>query len=394
MALNFNNITMDALVNDKNISVAIAREIENMSWADSKWTPFLGRGENRGIRTFSAPNSEPFRPRMKAALNGSGVRGNSDFNTNTDKLEIYSQTIQPLVIGNSIDSEVEQYSRMKNIDFVKEAKDSLTNWMRETRDKFFCTALANSLTDCVVADKTNGVKDSSSKNSVIEASKEIKKGDVLKVSTIKKAIKQAKTGKTYNNISRFPMKPVKSTNRVENGVNYVCNSFVILLDTMQIYQLLNDPEWKEMQKLAPKNDNNRIFTGIVGMIDGCPVLDMGCWSADMAGLVDSTTPDDEYGAFINPDNFANALTYPSAYAKDAANPVSIGYLIGAGALIMAGASEPSFYVEKFDATRKTKIAIDRLLGIAKSKFEPNAKGALNRFANTDYATIGIFSSKE
>lgn len=386
-----NNISMEALINDPNISVKIAQEIEDMSWADSKWTTFLGRSENRGIRTFHTPNDEPFRPRVKAALSGVGVRGEADFDTNVDRLDIYSQTITPVVIGNSLNSGLKQYSRMKHIDFVREAKGSLTNWMRETRDKQFCTALANDLTDCVVADKTNGVKDSSTKTSVAEASKAITSGDVLKVDTIKRAIRQAKIGVTYNGSKRFQMKPIKSTITNEQGVSFNYISFFILVDTIQHYQLLQDPEWKEMQKYAPRSLDNHIFTGVIGVIDGCPVIDMGCWASDVAGLVDSETPDDEYKAFINSDNF-NTLTMPSSYADS--QPVSIGYLIGANALLFAGANEPTFYVDEFDYGRKVKVGIDRLFGIAKSKFKPNESGVLNKFANTDYATIGIFSSKE
>jgi hypothetical protein len=392
MAINFNQLNMDGLINDKNISVEIAREIEVMSWADSKWSAFLGRGENRGIRTFNTPRTEPYRPRLKAALTGKGVRGNADFDTNIDKLEIYSQTIYPVVVGNALDSEIEQYQSMKMIDFVREAKDSLTTWIRETRDRFFYTALANNLTNAVVADATNGVKDISTKNSVQAGSKGIVAGDVVKVSTIKAAIKLAKIGKRYDGKDIFPMKPVKSSNKVEGGITQTLNSFVILLDTYQIFQLLQDPEWKDMQSYAPRAEANRIFTGLIGMIDGCPVIDMGCWSSDMAGMVNSETSDDEFKAFINPDNFSNKLTLPSSYANS--QPVSMGYLIGAGALIMGGASEPKFYVDSFDAGRKTKVGVDRLFAIAKSKFEPNSKGVLNKYANTDYAVIGILSSKE
>lgn len=386
-----NNIDMSGIVGNKNIGIQIAREIEDMSWADSKWSAFLGRSENRAIRTFHTPDDEPFRPRIKAALNGTGVRGNADFDTNTDRLDIYSQTIFPTIIGNSLNSGLKQYSRMEHIDFIREAKDSLTNWMRETRDKQFCAALANDLTDCVVADATSGVKDSSAKTSVSEASKVITKGDVLKVATIKAAIKQAKIGKTFQGKARFQMKPTKITRTQEQGGSFTYISFVILLDTNQIYQLLNDPEWREMQKSAPRDDLSRTFTGVVGMIDGCLVYDMGCWATDVAGLVDSETSDDEYKAFINTDNVTN-LTLPSSYANN--QPVSIGYLIGANALLFAGANEPAFYVDEFDLGRKIKVGIDRLFGIAKSKFKPNEDGVLNKYANTDLATIGIFSSKE
>ena len=387
------NIQMSAILNNPNIAVKIAQEIEDMSWDDSKWRSLVGRGENRGVRTFHTPNDEPFRPRIKAALSGTGVRGEANFDTNLDKLDIYSQTIVPQIVGNAVESGNKQYAKMQHIDFVRETKGSLTNWIRETRDKLFCAALLNDLTDCVVADATDGVKDIKNALNVRAASKKVVAGDVLTVEAVKQAIKQAKMGVTYNGKARYPMKPVKSTTSNEQGMSYVYHSFIILLDTYQIYQLLKDPEWKDMQKYAPKSDANRIFTGLVGMIDGCPVLDMGVWSQDQSGLVNSETPDKEFEVFVNTDNLVGGkITMPSSYANT--QPVSIGYLIGASALLMAGTNEPTFWIEDYDMGRKIRVGIDRLMGIAKAKFKPNENGALNRFANTDYSVIGIFSSKE
>jgi hypothetical protein len=388
------NIQMSALLNDPNISVEIGREIEDMSWDDSKWHPIVGRGENRGVRVFSAETKDPYRPRLKAALSGAGVRGEADFATNFDKIEIYSQTITPQIIGNAVPSGNKQYEKMKHIDFVREAKDSLTNWIRVARDKLFCTALFNDLTDCVVADATDGYKDVSTCLDVKAAAKKIVKGDVLTVATLKQAIKQAKMGVIYNGKARYPMRPVKCTTAPNpKDISVVYQNFVILLDTYQIYQILQDPEWKDMQKYAPKSETNRIFTGLVGMVDGCPVLDMGVWGQDQAGLVNSETPNSEYKDFIIADNLVNGkITYPSQYAN--AQPTSFGYLIGASALLMAGTTQPAFWIEEYDMGRKVRVGIDRLMGIAKAKFKPNESSALDRFAGTDFSVIGIISSKE
>lgn len=387
-----NRINIEGWKDDPNVSVQIGDIIEKASWEESKFAPLLGKGENRGIRTYNAPKAQPYRPRLKAALTGSGVVGNADFETNLDHLEILSQVVYPKVVGNSTKSEIKQYQTIKHIDFVKEATDSLKTWIEERRDRNLFAALSNDLTNCVVCDATNGFKDSSTAQSVAKASQTIAAGDTMNVKAIQRAILMAKTGLKYNGKAAFPIKPIKSSSINESGLSLQHNSYVILLDSYQIHQLRADPDWKEMQKNAPRSDNHRIFTGLAGMIDGCPVIDMGSWTTLSAGMVNSKTPESEFIENINVQNF-KTITKPSEYAKT--QPVSIGYLIGAGALIMAGADTTQFYIDdNADLGRKVICGVDRLMAISKGRFESQVGGALSVYADTDYAVIGIFSSLE
>ncbi|MDL0104303.1 structural protein, partial [Campylobacter felis] len=99
-----NKINLSDWKNDPSVGVNIGKVIEKASWKKSIWQPFVGAGNDRGIRTYKVSDDQPYRPRLKAQLTGSGVKGNADFDTNFDNLEILSQTVFPEVIGNALKS--------------------------------------------------------------------------------------------------------------------------------------------------------------------------------------------------------------------------------------------------------------------------------------------------
>ena len=387
-----NNIDIAGWKNNPNVVVQIGDVIERASWKKSVFEPLMGRGEKRGIRTFRVEKNGAFRPRMKASLAGDGVVGNADLNTNYDNLEILSQTIYPRVVANSVKSEIKQYSDMQMIDFIKEASDSLTNWMLRTRDKNLITALSNDFTNVVVCDSINGYKDTTNEPSVKEATKKIKRGDVCNVKAIRRAIFMARSGINYKGKNAFPIKPINATTTTEGGITIEESSYIILLDSYAYEQLKNDVEWIEMQKYAGvRGNNNRIFTGFVGEIDGCPVLNMGVWTQTEAGFLNSEVSDSDFMKNINTENHS-IITPPSTYAGT--QPVCIGALIGAGSLVIAGSDTTKFYIDDtIDAGRKIVCGVDRLLAISKGRFQAS-QGIYTQYNDTDFATIGIFSSKE
>lgn len=106
MLENLNNVNFNNISNNKNIGIEVGFEIQEASWVKSPFKSITGRGSDRGIRTYAVKNAQPYRPRLKAQLSGSGVSGNTDFETNYDKLEILSQTIYPEVFGNALPSQI------------------------------------------------------------------------------------------------------------------------------------------------------------------------------------------------------------------------------------------------------------------------------------------------
>lgn len=377
------------LKNDPNISVKIGREIERLSWIKSPFASFTGKGGDRGVRSFTVENDQPYRPRLKNKLTGTGVEGNSDFKTNYDELEILNQTVYPKVVGNALRSPIKQYSKMQSIDFVKEGMDSLSEWMQDRRDKAIVAHLCNDFTNVVCADKDNGYKQWN--KNVTTTTKQITADDIMSVKTLRRAIFMARAGLHANGKEAFPLKPIKSNTEAVEGISIIHNSYIILLDSHQCQQLKSDTEWKDMQAHAgDRGDKNRLFTGLIGLIDGCPVLDMGVWTKMQVGMPNSEISKDEYKRYLDTQNVSHVVA-PSDYADN--TPLSIGALIGASAIVMAGSNAVNFYIDdNQDSGRKVVVGADRLLSIAKGRFALE-NGALSAFSGQDFATIGLFSAK-
>lgn len=387
-----NLIDMNQWKNDPNVAVNIGKVIEKASWKKSVFEPLVGSGSDRGIRTYKVDTAQPYRPRLKAQLTGDGVKGNADFDTNFDNMEILSQTVYPDVVGNSLKSPIKQYSAIAQIDFIKEATPILTDWIVDRRDRYFITALSNDLTNCVVCDAATGFKDTLADRSVQSASRKVVKGDVCNVKALRRAIFMARTGLKYNGKEAFPLKPIRATSHTVGGVTLQNYSYIILLDSYQANQLKNDPEWVAMQKVGLRGDKNNIFTGIIGLIDECPVLDMGVWTKMQSGLLNSEVSDADYENNILKVNFGGKITPPSYYTDT--QPLSIGFLIGASSLLMVGAESTKFYIDDTqDAGRKIVCGVDRLMAISKARFQ-SPQGQKTPYDNQDFSVIGIFSSKE
>ncbi|WP_240451799.1 DUF4043 family protein [Helicobacter sp. L8] len=157
-------------------------------------------------------------------------------------------------------------------------------------------------------------------------------------------------------------------------------------------QIKSDKDYQDLQKYAGvRGDKNALFSGIVGLVDNCPVLDMGVWTSVNVGLLNSEVSDSEFENHINKQNF-NTITPPSAYANN--TPVCIGALIGASALVLAGNASINFYInETEDAGRKTICGVDRILGVSKARFS-SAQGVSSVYDNSDFAVIGLFCAKQ
>ncbi|PZT47728.1 structural protein [Helicobacter valdiviensis] len=393
MPLDFNRINIAGWESDPNVAVSIAKEIERVSWEESPFEPFVGRGEDRGIKVFEVGDTAPCRPRLRPKLNGAGVEGNADFETNLDNFEILTQTMFPKVVGNAIKSEIVFYQKMKNIDFIKESGEGLKTWAREKRDKNIVCALSNDFTNIVVCDSVNGYKDTTSEKSVQDATKKIVKGDVLNVRAIRRTIFMARTGLRYNGERAFPIKPIRAETKSEKGFLARVYNYAFLVDSYGASQLRQDPEWIELQKMDKRGELNNLFTGYLGIVDGCPIVDVGSWSDVQVGLLNSDVSDSSFMQNINRQNHTGQnITPPSFYTGDQA--LCLGALVGASALILAGNPEPKFYMGKDDLDRKTICGIDRVLSIAKGRFVTDEEGSLSIYNNTDYAVIGLAYSKE
>ncbi len=381
MLESLNNINFNNISNNKNIGIEVGFEIQEASWVKSPFKSITGRGSDRGIRTYAVKNSQPYRPRLKAQLSGSGVSGNTDFDANYDKLEILSQTIYPEVFGNALPSQIRAYDEIERVDFIKEACDSLANWMNEERDKRIVASLTNDFTNYLYT-------------------------PTMSVATIRKAIFLARNGLKEDNSKAFPIKPIRADLVSVGNVMVQNTSYIVLLDSYQANQLKKDTEYKELRKLYAfaNEDKGVLYHGLLGVIDNCPVIDAGVWNKLNVGMPNSTISESEFKRYINKAN-ANSIVSPGQLKeiikakKTEKTPlenkeISIGCLIGASSVLLAGSETTNFYIDETkDAGRKSVVGVDCILGVSKAKYQ-SSDGVTTPYDNQDFAVIGLVSNME
>ncbi|MGL2737015.1 DUF4043 family protein [Helicobacter pylori] len=374
MLESLNNINFNNISNNKNIGIEIGFEIQEASWVKSPFKSITGRGSDRGIRTYAVKNAQPYRPRLKAQLSGSGVSGNTDFDANYDKLEILSQTIYPEVFGNALPSQIRAYDEIERIDFIKEACDSLANWMNEERDKRIVASLTNDFTNYFYS-------------------------QTMSVVAIRKAIFLARNGLKEDNSKAFPIKPIRADMVSVGDVVVQNTSYIIFLDSYQANQLKKDPDFKELRKLYAfaNEDKGILYQGLLGVIDNCPVVDAGVWNKLNVGMPNSTISESEFKRYINKAN-ANSIVSPEQLKNKintkSRKEISIGCLIGASSVILAGSENTNFYIDETkDAGRKSVVGVDCILGISKAKYQ-SSDGVNTPYDNQDFSVIGLISDME
>ena len=180
--------------------------------------------------------------------------------------------------------------------------------------------------------------------------------------------------------------------KTEKGITFIHETYVLFVDSYQAEQLKNDPEWGEMQKQAgERGKNNNIFTGIIGTIDNCAVVDMGNWNEYNVGLPTSHFSQDKFSAFVSN---AEAMTLGD-YSGKSDRETSIGALLGASAICNVMNDTPKIYIDEAqDLGRKTQVGIDKVIGIAKAVFNSHKKNSQSAYNGQDFGVIGIISSKE
>ncbi|MUU23866.1 DUF4043 family protein [Helicobacter pylori] len=376
MLESLNNINFNNISNNKNIGVEVGFEIQEASWVKSPFKSITGRGSDRGIRTYAIKNAQPYRPRLKAQLSGSGVSGNTDFDANYDKLEILSQTIYPEVFGNALPSQIRAYNEIERIDFIKEACDSLANWMNEERDKRIVASLTNDFTNYIYS-------------------------PTMSVATIRKAIFLARNGLKEDNSKAFPIKPIRADMVSVGDVVVQNTSYIIFLDSYQANQLKKDADFKELRKLYAfaNEDKGILYQGLLGVIDNCPVVDAGVWNKLNVGMPNSTISESEFKHYINKAN-ANSIVSPGQlrekidHVKKNKKEISVGCLIGASSILLAGSENTNFYIDETkDAGRKSVVGVDCILGVSKAKYQ-SSDGVNTPYDNQDFAVIGLVSDME
>lgn len=380
--------------NDANVQTTVAHKIDNAIWQNSPWDGFIGPQNGRIIKTFKAEHNGPYRIRLTLPLLGEGVTGNANFDTNRDQMVIVGQTIEPEIFKNSLASDDKKYERLRDIDFLAQATDQLTDWMMVERDRRIFAALYNDPSNCVIANDTANL---STAGSVTDAVQQLNAGDKLTVKTLQRAISAARVGKLFNGGKTLPVQYAKIETRSNGGVSFKYGKYIILLSSYQVEQLRADPLWQQMQlNAAARGANNAMFSGALGEIEGCPVFDMGVMQEISAGMIDSSIDDAFYkrclGKAVN--NYSQ-LTPPSMFKCGDGTDTACGFLLGANALACAGINGIDYFInEKEDMGAKIAVGVSKMMALAKIKIDTRAAQAYSKYAGADLSVMSIFSAIE
>ncbi len=80
--------------------------------------------------------------------------------------------------------------------------------------------------------------------------------------------------------------------------------------------------------------------------------------------------------------------------KEKNKEISIGCLIGASSILLAGSENTNFYIDETkDAGRKSVVGVDCILGVSKAKYQ-SSDGVNTPYDNQDFAVIGLVSNME
>ena len=353
----------------------IARSITEAYIEGSIFEQFIGTGDNAPIKTQNETGNTNglVDMRLRANIRTGGVKGNEDFETNRGKLgNLYQQLILE-VHGNSVESgeDVKLLNQTQFINFRDDAKDGLTE--QET-DKLDRIILSRATADCTCIVAAGHRTDITTAN--------ITATDYATVADIRDVIATAKSSKHKDGSKKPKIKPYKTILTTDtHGVQVKRKIYLMFVGEATAFNLKQDPAWAEAQQSASDIGlGSPIFTGQLGVIDDCVLLDIGTVTEDYAGIYTSADTGFDGQSFAGYKGAAGAKT-------------EINILMGATAMLMPMDSGFNYYEEDYDMKRKARIGIDRQLAIQKAKFVgKKAHEIASSFHNKDFGIVAFVAS--
>ena len=388
-------IDYNSLAQHPYVKEEIASDIEKGYWESSLFDYYTGTGADRVIRQFKVNDLSSFTARLKSKSYGEGVTGNANIADNLDSIDWYARTLAPEVIANGYQSEIDLYDKTKNIDFVKECKENLIQWFSERSDRMIVANLTNNLTNvvCASAVAANGYHGYNAGDTVQTMCGKVSAGDVCSVAAIRRLIFCAKNGIGLDGKESFVIKPTRITTKTIGDTQFISKIYLLMIDSYQAEQLKNDPEWREMQAVNHNQGlEHAFFTGFLGKIDNCWIVELPSWGIEQAGLLHSEVEDEYFAKFVNKD----AEIVPLSNYHGNNQTTSIGFLLGASACIYANSGNVRMLTEKTDMTRKTMVGADKIIGVRKAVFDAIKSGFNHNsvYHGKDFGVIGLITSRE
>lgn len=371
-------IASDFVLSDPLIRQEHGREITVNYTEQSLFNPLMGSSNDSIIKTELVDKKEAttVTMHMRGLVRGAGVEGNTDFDSNMDNLQYLSQDVNFEIVANAIpskDRRIESKTAADN--FRSDAKDGLTDWMRDISDRTIISRLSQDCTNIVACDAAAGFD-------AANVTTGIASGDLFNTQAIDEAVRRASVGVDGAGVRHPRIRPYIVKVGDNNGIPVYKKLYVMMIGTNAAAQLREDPIWRDEQKYAAdRGENNNLFTGQLGIHNGVILINGGSWTDEYAGIMNSGI-----GAY-------RGASSMGGYAGAAGNATEINLLLGATAGLLPMDEGVSYYEEAYDMNRKIKIGIDRGWAFQKTRYfgKTEAQKKLVWHAK-DYGVIAVVSS--
>jgi len=271
----------------------------------SLFTQLSGETNQDIIKTagakFSGANSVTMT--MRGLMRGTGVKGNSDLESNRDRLDYLHMKVDGDVIANSIISKHNKIdSKSIAANFRRDGKEGLGDWLGDKLDRIRFAKLSESCTN-IVAVKADGTIVPSDK--LADATQGLAVGDKFTTATIDEMLKRAESGWTEvvgGKVIKHPrVRPYKTEIKNVKGNDTEIGFYLIIIGTESNASLGDDPKWLQAQDALTQADKSTFWVdGHIGQYKNAVIVKKSNWDVDYAGVVTSVTADyDDYAGGFN-----------------------------------------------------------------------------------------------
>jgi len=379
----FSGLSASDFLSDADTRISYSKTVTKEVTKKSKVKPFIATSEadtTSIIKTVlkTCEMGSVVGVEMEDALIESGAVGNVDFSASGEELKNIKQFIKIDRFQHAVPS-TQSIVNQRNADkFKTRAKNSLINWGTMKFDKIFFSAMSADCTNVVVSGNHS---DATPANLVL--------ADVLTTADVEEAKRRALLGVDSQGNAVPPLIPVKTTQSENIGYYEEVEYFVMFVGTNTARNIKNDANWAEARKDAlERGKTNPIFSGALGFWDGVLLLDVKSDTARQSGILTSSSKFVGFGNVKSSDL--------SIYEGGTGQETEINLLLGAGACHVVVDQGIAYYdwADKNDP-RRMNAGIDRVYGLAKTKYEASANDGVledSIFDGKDYGVIAVVSS--
>jgi len=359
-------------LSDSKVVHKLQKEITTAVINESRFAQFIGLGNNAIIKTQKEDGlSATATMKFRGLIRNGGVSGDEDFDTNEGSLTYLAQTISLESSGNSVKSgkTVKILSQVHFENFRDDGKEGLTESETDKMDRRIYSRMSDKCSNIVAC---NHHTDLNTSNMVA--------GDVLTVADVEEAARRAREGVDAAGNSVPRLRPYKTViSKDAHGIEVKREIFVMYVGSRSSWNLKQDPAWSSKQEAASDvGFNSHIFSSQLGIIDDVVLLNHSTVSSEYAGI------------YTSKDTGIDGQDF-TIYNGAGGLKTEINLLVGATAMLMPMDTGYTYHEDTYDMKRKAKIAVDRLYGLAKTRFKGKAgTDEVNSiYHDKDYGVIAV-----